>query len=69
MNPNSHQVHILYSVHFVQRYALETLIAMVIIYRVLIGDKNNTPIHICLLPIAYDLNCIVKSHRKCLIVI
>ena len=41
MNPNSHQVHILYSVHFVQRYALETLIAMVIIYRVLIGDKNK----------------------------
>ena len=42
MNPNSHQVHILYSVHFVQRYALETLIAMVIIYRDLIVDKNKT---------------------------
>ena len=40
MNPNSHQVHILYSVHFVQRYALETLIAMVIIYRVLIGEQH-----------------------------
>ena len=42
MNPNSHQVHILYSVHFLQQHALETLIAMVIIYRLLIGDKIKT---------------------------